>query len=216
MKSTNNTMELQEKHDGGTARNARIRIDYQGLKPKVQFSYPSLKDQVVGNMLYTIRSQFLYGYLLAWFLLLLLYPNSNAGQYELMRNEYLWLIGGAAVWFYVLGPIVYFLNRKGWNKMYPAHQARTSKKKVALFYPKDVKYDSELGYYCEIPVFSNIVCNYEATGEFSKHLSLFEIQEHKFQYYRENKKHSVNEWLWYARFYLKEKPTTGTLEVIFK
>ena len=223
MKFTNNNMQLQEKHDGGTARNARIRIDYQGLKPNVQFSYPSIRDQVVGSMYSTIRLQIFFGYLFAFILMYsinLITFGESPSEYimaqQILKRSY-WLVFGMVVSYLVISPLVYFPFKKFWDKMYPSHQARTQKKKIALFYPKDIKYDYELGYYCEIPVFSNIVCNYEATGEFSKYLYLFEIQEHKFKYQTASIGASdINEWLWYARFYLKEKPKTGTLEVIFK
>ena len=36
-------------------------------------------------------------------------------------------------------------------------------KKIAKFNPKDVKHNFEDGYYCEIPVFNNVVLDYFAT-----------------------------------------------------
>lgn len=113
--------------------------------------------------------------------------------------------------------------KKRLNKLYPRWQAFWSDKKYAEFSVEDVKYDKELGYYCELPVFANIILDYKAKGDFSKYLHLFEIKEYKFytQAYRRfykgvKKKSMINEFIWYARFYFKQKPKKGNLEVIFK
>lgn len=75
--------------------------------------------------------------------------------------------------------------------------------------------------YIEIPLFRNVSLDYEAHGEFSKYLEYFEIKEHPFNSYliKSNgtkKKKRKNIQLWYARFYFKENPSFGYLEVRFK
>lgn len=43
-----------ERHYGDSTQNARIKIDYSGIKPKVSFNYPSKKTQYRGSMFWTI------------------------------------------------------------------------------------------------------------------------------------------------------------------
>jgi hypothetical protein len=123
------------------------------------------------------------------------------------------------IWFVlaiVVPPcVIYFPFRKKWNRLYPDWQAWTSSKKQTTFKPSDVTRDQEGNYICEIPLFSNILLDYEAKEDFSKHLKFFEIREHKFKY-KYGKKRKVNEWLWYAKFYFGEKPQKGELKVTFK
>jgi len=127
--------------------------------------------------------------------------------------------------------LIYFPFKKEWQKLYPKFMAWGERRKYKIFYPKDIKKD-EKGIYVEIPLFSNIILEYNARKDFSKQLKLVEIEEYKFKYYkgfkiikkykdkkgkkRRKKLRKVNEWLWYARFYFKEKPKDGRLEVIFK
>ncbi len=42
---------MKEKFNGDNPINARIKIDYSGVKPKVRFSYPDKKNQFRGDML---------------------------------------------------------------------------------------------------------------------------------------------------------------------
>lgn len=74
--------------------------------------------------------------------------------------------------------------------------------------------------YLEIPLFLNARLDYDATGEFSKYLTKFEIKEHPFEKVKIKKgilkERERDTDLWYARFYFSEKPKTGKLEVFFK
>jgi len=132
-----------------------------------------------------------------------------------------------------LSCVIYFPFKKQWIKFYPKFQGWTASKKIKTFKDKDIRYNQkENNYFCELPVFTNIILNYNATGDFSKYLELFEIQEHDFKYYLKPrfkkrllkkrkgkdrvKKKEINEGIWYARFYFKQKPIKGCLEVIFK
>ena len=132
--------------------------------------------------------------------------------------------------------LIYFPFKKQWDNLFPKYQALGEKKKVKVFKPHEV-ITKDGKHFCEIPVFKNVVLNYEAKGDFSKHLELFEISEHKFKYYKartykkrkkpltpKQKKKAdlrrrgatINEFIWYAKFYFKERPKTGSLEVLFK
>ena len=117
---------------------------------------------------------------------------------------------------------IYFPFKKKWNSLYPKTQGLMAKKKYKTFKRDDViEKDNEI--YCEIPLFSNVLMNFDATEDFSKYLKEFEIKEHNFKYrykplrIKKGKKPKIqNEWLWYARFYFSNKPKTGKLDVIFK
>ena len=85
-----------------------------------------------------------------------------------------------------------------------------------------------------MPIFDNIILNYKATQDFSRYLELFEIREHNFKYYykrrkrkkltekqkkrraKRKKSRQLNEYLWYARFYFKQKPKKGYIEILYK
>lgn len=71
----------------------------------------------------------------------------------------------------------------------------------------------------EIPLFKNVFLDYEAKGEFSKYLLRMEIREHPFNQMLKKKKRYLrkkNVNLWHAKFYFKEVPKTGWLEVRWK
>lgn len=128
----------------------------------------------------------------------------------------------------IIPSLIYFPFRKKWQGIYPDWMAFLARKKYKKFKPDEVKKDYDGKWFCEIPLFSNVLLDYEAKGDFSRYLEFFEIREHSFRYWRGRRKrnkirrkknkprHEVNEWLWYAKFYFKEKPRTGSLEVLFK
>ena len=71
----------------------------------------------------------------------------------------------------------------------------------------------------ELPWFHNIKLNYRATKEFSKYLERVEIKEHPFsKIVKKGKKRKKQKqiYYWYSRFYFKEIPKTGYLEIAFK
>ena len=245
-------------HKGGSPKNARIKINYEGKKPTVRFSYPSKNTQVEGGMFNII---FVF-----YFLLILgsyyfyysglifqkdvydkelyneclknenfairvncfpLYLEEQESDFAMNRLLILFKLLGAAL---ILSLLTYFpFKKRFWSDVYPKYMAFMARKKIKIFDSEDVIYDKEKGYYCELPVFSNIILDFKATKDFSRYLREMEIEEHKFKYYRpyvrrrkslkkkrKMRKGIVNEWLWYARFYLSEKPKIGKLEVIFK
>jgi hypothetical protein len=128
------------------------------------------------------------------------------------------------LFLYLLPALIYFPLKKKWNKLYPKWQSLTARKKIAIFKPEDVK-ENENGIYCELPVFSNVVCDFKCEGEFSNYLKEIDIREHKFVYFakerirmgkKKKRVRKVNEFLWYARFYFEKKPEKGKMVVIFK
>lgn len=123
-----------------------------------------------------------------------------------------------------LPALIYFPIKKKWDRLYPKWQGFITKKKLAIFKPSDVKIEDNK-IFVELPVFSNVICDFKASKDFSKYLNEFDIREHKFVYLqkkfrkigkKKKKFHKVNEWIWYARWYFDRRPETGTLEVIFK
>ncbi len=127
--------------------------------------------------------------------------------------------------------IIYLPFKKRWQRLYPLVQGKIAKKKITILTSKDIREENKK-YYCELPIFENIILDYNATKDFSKYLELFEIREHKFKYYiskkrkkrilkrkngkKELKKEELNEWLWYARFYFKQKPKKGKITILYR
>lgn len=218
-----------KEYKGNTTANARIRIDYsEKKKPVVSFSYPSKKHQFHGSMFPTILFFFTL-------ISLVFYEGFNLGSGNAANpltatNP---LLAVSSIFFLlfvfplIASSMIYYPFKDFWSNIYPRYQAMLARKKLAIFKSKDV-IENENGIYCEIPVFTNIVMDYKANKDFAKYLNLFEIKEHKFVYYRKRpkkmnpkrfadwKRKTINEWVWYARFYFKQKPIKGKLEVLFK
>lgn len=130
--------------------------------------------------------------------------------------------------FFLPPIIIFYPFKKKWQNFYPVYQAWMSSKKFKKFTPKEIIQKDGM-IYCELPLFKNILLNYKATKDFSRYLDYFEIHEYPFKYSKikmvyDNKKKKkvrkdigkVNEWMWYARFYFKEVPKRGILEVTFR
>lgn len=234
-------------HKGDSPKNARIKINYTGKKPIVTFAYPCKHGGgTEGSMFLMIFMSYICIIFLAYFIFSMGLVDFNEGLYNtciannnfterlecndrFLEDDGIELLIPLALSM-IFSMLTYYPFKKYWANVYPKWQAFQAKKKIKIFKPKDVQYTKELGYYCELPVFENIVLNFDATKGFSKHLREFEIEEHKFKYYRKPSKRkklskdkmrkqrdkAVNEWLWYARFYFNDKPQTGKLEVLFK
>lgn len=180
--------------------NARIKIDYSGTKPKIKFTFPNRREQREGSMLKYIM----------WFWVIVNMP--TLAIINLIENKILIVILSSQI--IVIPLLAYFLFKKKWNNITPDFMAFISKKKYTRFTSKDILIDDKNNYYCEVILFENILLDYVATKDFSKFLTLFEIKEHNFKY--TTGKQKVNDGLWYAKFYFKQKPKTGKLEVMFK
>jgi hypothetical protein len=83
--------------------------------------------------------------------------------------------------YLVLPTIIYYPFRKKWDNFYPKYMAWAGEKKYKTFTSEDIIINGK-DIYCEIPLFSNTMCNYEATKDFSKYLTLFKIKEYGFEY----------------------------------
>jgi len=248
-----------KEHNGENPQNARIKINYTGKKPKVNFSYPIDKKNsgTRGNMFLEVQMLclfifFIYLCLTSPSILDQTYEQSELqkfaecaaqnsietlNNYSYVRNDlcepgdkiYLSLIrlmGLFFIFFLILPILIYFPFRKKWDSLFPDWKALTSFKKYRKFNKKDLLQDKEGKYYLELPVFNNVVCDFNATEDFSKYLDEFEIKEYNFYSYglkkfklknkKKIKKRKINELIWYAKWYFKSKPTKGYMEVIFK
>jgi len=110
----------------------------------------------------------------------------------------------------------YLIKQKWYQKWYPKHSAEgffAKSKKYIKFTNKDIENNM-----VEIPLFSNVELDYKTNGDFSNKLERIKIREHQYNKYRKGKvgKKVVKEYKWYARFYFKDKPKNGYLEVIFQ
>lgn len=150
------------------------------------------------------------------------YELYNKTEWELVKDifssddvlKYLIIFFGWAV--------IYYPFKKKWDSLYPDFQALTSFKKYRKFTTKDIQ-KKDNRYFVELPVFNNVVCDFKAKKDFSKYLEEFDIREHNFKYLNKRKckktkkkKRFKNEYIFYARWYFKNKPKKGELEVIFK
>jgi hypothetical protein len=127
-----------------------------------------------------------------------------------------------SVWL-IIPAIIYYPLRKKWDKLYPKTAAFFSSRKFKTFKSKDIRFNEQ--YYIELPIFSNVVCDFKATKDFSRYLDKFEIKEYEFNYFekkkikigkKSKKFYKKNEWIWYARWYFTNEPKSGELKVVFK
>lgn len=243
---------------GNSTKNARIKIDYSGKKPNVKFSYPSKQYGFQGSMFPYLLFIWTIPCFIFWAATTSNLDQYNKTELqsftecalenyeqnystlrfdlckpeitpkETLKHSGLFALKLLALLF--LPPLLIFLPfKKFWKNVYPKWQGFIARKKFMSFKPNDVKHNQDYGYYCEIPVFSNVILKYDATKDFSKQLKFFEIEEYKFKYYKgkpkkklsksgkkDRREKMLNEWIWYARFYFKEKPKSGKLEVLFK
>ena len=238
--------------NGKETANARIRINYKNKKPKVKFSYPDKKNQASGSMFPFILMGWILINLPIILSIGIMNTSTedfkDINNYndwieyktseEYLKETYeiyahpikvilkdFWggllraLIGIA----YIFGVpcLIYFPFRERWNKRFPDFMAWMASKKYKKFTTKDLIYNNK-DIYLELPIFNNVICDFKATKDFSKHLIEFEIEEYKFKSFSKSKqkdgtrKRTFNEKLWYARWYFKEQPKKGFVEVIFK
>lgn len=127
------------------------------------------------------------------------------------------------IWFLALIILNEIITRitvksKRFNKWFPKAQANglfiPRVKKYLKFTPEDVENNM-----VEIPYFKNVELDYKTEGDFSKYLQRIKVHEHSYYKYKKgkpSKKKEVKIYAWYARFYFKETPKTGFLEVIFQ
>ena len=110
----------------------------------------------------------------------------------------------------------FLLKFKWYQKIIPEYNARLSGRS----YYKIIK-EVPANKIVEIPLFKNVKLDYNAEGEFSKYLERVEIREHPFskgilKKGKIKKKTGNNYILWYAKFYFKEIPKGGQLEIFWR
>jgi hypothetical protein len=113
-----------------------------------------------------------------------------------------------------------FIRFKWYQRWNPKFQSKLGKKKYYKFKKEDV--DNNM---VEIPYFGNVMLDYKTKGDFNKYLLRIKIREHKYSNFVKDKKNKgkykigklkKQEYKWYARFFFKEKPKKGYLEVIYQ
>lgn len=67
----------------------------------------------------------------------------------------------------------------------------------------------------ELPLFKNVLLDYEASGEFADNLERLEIVEHPFKIVNKRGNKVNGEWLWKATFYFKKDCSRGALKLKF-
>jgi len=122
------------------------------------------------------------------------------------------------LWIFINRRITRYLVKQKWyQKWLPKHEAegwlKNKRNKYNKFTPEDVENNM-----VEIPYFKNIILDYKTDGDFSDKLERIKIREHQYNEYKKGKigKRKIRLGEWYARFYFKEKPKDGYLEVIFR
>lgn len=238
-------MKAKREVNGEDTANARIRINYSKKKPVVSFRYPDKKNQFRGSMLPYIFLAWLIMNIpvfiwiqsdlgeekdLSNYEKWVEYKTSEKyliESYEMFKHPLTGLFFGifnkhsliksSLILIYIFGIplLIYYPCRRTWKRIFPDFQAFLATKKYKTFKATDV-IERNGRYYVELPVFNNILCDFKATKDFSKYLNEFEIEEHKFYYYKGKKKKRLNEWLWYARWYFTQPIQKGVLEVKFK
>ena len=199
---------MVETYNGKSPRNARIKIDYTGESPSVQFKYPR-KDGHEGSMfslIFIIWIIFLY---IAFFSFMFGAASEqvttqnetqindtqiNDTQKEITKEaieqaekSLLQLPIKLLILFLIVFIPPILINKifkKKLNAFYPIYQAWRASKKYVEFKAKDIKTSKINGkeeIYVEIPYFENVILKYEATKDFSKYLTIMEIKEHNFK-----------------------------------
>lgn len=205
---------MVDKYNGNSCKNARIKIDYNGLKPKVNFSYPDKKNQENYSMLPEIIG--------CWAILLFIifagyplfteeeYEEIDLSNYSICNEFYInhsietcefregktnWEIFifelkkdyGIKHLFFVL-----FLIIPPFLIYYPFKsywsnlfpKFQAAGKKGKFIIFKPKDIRKEGNYFVEIPLFNNVMLEYIVKKDFSKYLSYFEIKEYNFKYVR--------------------------------
>ncbi len=224
----------KHKFNGNSGKNARIKINYSKNKPEVRFSYPDKKKQSeqVGFTMFLYI--FAVWFVFTSFFIIYQDANeveektdfSNYTQcidyyedYKLEtcedredKSSFTWFfyeLSQSGVLFQLLIQlippfIIYFPFKKKWDSLYPKTQGLLARKKYRTFIKEDI-IEERGNIYCEIPLFENILLNFNATEDFSKYLDECEIREHNFKYKYKRRSKKQNSTIWYARYYFTKK-----------
>jgi len=146
------------------------------------------------------------------------FNNSDTHTKEVLIYFLIWIIIPIILFFITNSLLTRLLIKQKWyQKWLPKHQAEgwigRKNKKYIKFLPEDVENNM-----VEIPLFNNVELDYKTEGDFLKKLEKIKIREHQYNKYKKGKigKKKIELYKWYARFYFKEKPKDGFIEVIFQ
>jgi len=128
-------------------------------------------------------------------------------------------IGGSLIVLILVNMVLVriFIKMKWYQHWIPRWNAKGNlNKKYWKFRKEEV--DNNM---VEIPRFGNVMLEYKTHGDFSTQLERIKIREHQWYKYNYKKKKTygkkkVDAYKWYARFYFKQKPKDGWLEVIYR
>jgi hypothetical protein len=266
----------KKEYSGNSMKNARIKINYTGKKPKVTFTYPFYKKQtstpswllpfmlwIVPFFLITMANTYftdmkdMYNYEFkpyqseesqrytgcvehyyfnidrvisttcslyaknssriypSWNLM----ANSDANVQRVVTTASLKKSFRLMCWMFIPPFLIWLIFRKFWLRVSPKFYGGGRPKKAAVFKPEHfIELNGKK--YFELPLFSNVRIDYEATEDFSKYMTEFEVREHPFIWFVRHRKGKEylkrNEFLWYARWYYSQKPLKGELKAYFR
>ena len=195
--------------------NSRITVDYTGDKPEVKFEYPvntNKKDWIFSFIFPSI--------LVVWGFMSILGVICCGIVSELSGITIMKLQGiiGGILSFIITIMIVFIppmiisyiicYNYEKFKFSFPKFQASVTRLITwrKHFHTFSVNKLEEQVF--EIPLFKNVMLEYEASEEFSEYLQRVEIREHEFMYKGKEK----TQWLWKARFVFSDIPKTGELK----
>jgi len=143
--------------------------------------------------------------------------HENFGRFDGSKRSLLFLVFYFLIPWFFLSLVIKVVFGENIRRDFPTYQIKidriTRQEHFSrIFKPKDFEDNKEL----EIPLFTNIFLDYEATKEFSKYLKRIKIEEHPFvcNVFKGKKlTKKKNDGLWRARFIFSEIPKTGKLEV---
>ena len=146
------------------------------------------------------------------------FKSNNINTEDRLQYSLIWIVL-PIILFFITNRLLtkYLIKQKWYQKWLPKNQAeglfKRKIKKYVKFTPKDVENNM-----VEIPLFNNVELDYKTDGEFSDKLERIRIREHQYYKYKKGKvgKKKVELYKWYARFYFKDKPKNGSMEVIFQ
>lgn len=214
---------VKGKYTGSLPLNARVTVDYSS--GDVKFSYPNKvsRTDAMRKAAWVLYGIFLLCYMFlafacikSWAVVGLILDPPAIPNVTIAATMDMLIRGAALLSLVFLPPMAATMsvvgNEDRFRTWFPKINAKFSQMlgtqmyKIVFRKTKDKR--------VEIPMFSNMVMDYKAVGEFAKNLQKVEIKEHEFSM-KLRKKQSRNEYLWKAIFTFKEDCNRGYLKVHF-
>lgn len=230
---------MVKKYSENNSRNARIKIDYRTKNPKVNFSYPNIKDYTEGSVSFLavqlwcivvciiITFFFISQPFIVYSQSIMNYEyydidyktNFNYTTIEFIKG----ITKGVIVFFLIFGiPIIFsILFNKYGKKCYPKIM-----KSISMLFgthyeivlnKKNLRIEKDK-IYLEIPLFHNVFLEYVAKDDFKKYLDYFQIKEYNLKGIKRfdgKKEVKSSDVFWYARFYFSKEPKNGEIKIKF-